>query len=128
MAMPGKRARPRNLNLFSIRLPVSALVSVLHRVSGFVLFLVLPGLLLCIQWSLQSAEGFARVQGLLTHPLAKLMLSGLLWAFFHHFLAGLRHLAMDFHWGASPAHARITSRLVLLNGLLLTLWVAVTIC
>ena len=122
------KARPKNLNLFSIHMPVNGLVSILHRVSGFVLFLVLPVLLLCLQQSLQSAESFERVQGMLTHPLVKLMLLGLAWAFSHHFLAGLRHLAMDMHWGMTLASARITSKLVMLGGLLLTLWLAAQIC
>jgi succinate dehydrogenase / fumarate reductase cytochrome b subunit len=79
--VPGQKPRPKNLNLLSIRLPVNALVSILHRVSGFALFLVLPLLLWCLQQSLQSAQGFEQVQQLLTHPLAKLLLLSLAWAF-----------------------------------------------
>ncbi|MFM9913599.1 MAG: succinate dehydrogenase, cytochrome b556 subunit [Methylophilaceae bacterium] len=121
-------SRPKNLNLLSIRLPINALVSILHRVSGFLLFLVLPLVLWCLQQSLQSATGFEQVRMLLTHPLAKLVVLGLAWAFFHHFLAGLRHLAMDVHWGTAPTSARLSSKLVLAGGLLLTLLLAVKIC
>jgi succinate dehydrogenase / fumarate reductase cytochrome b subunit len=128
MAKQRPISRPKNLNLLSIRLPINALVSILHRVSGFLLFLVLPLVLWCLQQSLQSAAGFEQVQALLTHPLAKLILLSLAWAFFHHFLAGLRHLAMDVHWGTELASARFSSKLVLVCGVLLTLLLAVKIC
>jgi len=106
-------ARPKNLNLLSIRLPVPAVVSILHRASGFLLFLALPVLLLAFQASLQSAEGFEQVLRALHHPLAKLAQWGLIVAFAHHFLAGLRHLAMDVHWGTPLAQARLSAKLVL---------------
>mgnify|MGYP003394634438 CR=1 FL=1 len=128
MAKQRPVSRPKNLNLLSIRLPINALVSILHRVSGFLLFLVLPLMLWCLQQSLQSATGFEQVRALLTHPLAKLMLLSLAWAFFHHFLAGLRHLAMDVHWGTKLTSARLSSKLVLACGLLLTLLLAAKIC
>jgi succinate dehydrogenase / fumarate reductase cytochrome b subunit len=115
------RARPRNLNLATIRLPLPALVSILHRISGVLLFLALPVLLLALQYSLASAAGFNTVVTLAGHPLAKIMLLGILWAFFHHFCAGLRHLAMDLHWGTGLANARVSGKLVLAISLLLTL-------
>ncbi len=128
MAKQRPVSRPKNLNLLSIRLPINALVSILHRVSGFLLFLVLPLLLWSLQQSLQSAAGFEQVRALLAHPFAKLILLSLAWAFFHHFLAGLRHLAMDVHWGTGLTSARFTSKLVLIGGLLLTLLLALQIC
>lgn len=115
------KPRPKNLNLMTIRLPLPALVSILHRVSGLMLFLLLPVLLLGLQCSLDSAEHFERIGALAAHPLAKLLFLGGLWAFLHHFLAGLRHLAMDVHWGMELATARFTSKLVLAAGVLLTI-------
>lgn len=105
--------RPKNLNLMSIRLPVPAVVSILHRVSGFLLFLVIPALLLTFQASLQSPESFEQVAQILHHPLARLLQLGLIAAFAHHFFAGLRHLAMDMHWGTPLVQARLTAKLVL---------------
>lgn len=119
------KARPKNLNLTTIRLPLPALVSILHRASGFLLFLALPLLLWALQQSLQSSAGFQRVLELAAHPLSKLVLLGLTWAFLHHFLAGLRHLAMDVRWGIELAQARFTGKLVLVGGLLLTIWLGV---
>jgi len=85
---PGQMTRPKNLNLFTIRLPINALVSILHRASGCLLFLILPLLLLLVQLSLSSAEHYQTVVDILHSPFIKLMLLGLAWAFFHHFFCG----------------------------------------
>jgi len=105
--------RPKNLNLFTIRLPVNAIVSILHRTSGVVLFLIQPLLLWALQQSLSNQAGYVRVSHFLQHWSVKLLLMGLAWAFFHHFYAGLRHLAMDVHWMTSLQKARFSSRVVL---------------
>src|SRR5262245_39882278 len=72
------QSRPKYLNLFEIRLPVPALVSILHRISGLVLFLFLPYLLWLLQASLASPESFERYRAVLANPLAKLTLIALL--------------------------------------------------
>jgi len=108
-----QRKRPKNLNLFTIRLPVNAIISILHRMSGMVLFLLLPALLLALSYSVQSEASYTELTGMLQHWLAKLFVIGLSCAFFHHFYAGIRHLAMDVHWMTSLQKARISSRLVL---------------
>lgn len=119
-----KRNRPKNLNLFTIRLPINALVSILHRATGCVLFLILPLLLVTLQLSLSSAEHYQTAVSILHSPFSKLMLLGLAWAFFHHFFAGVRHLAMDVHWMTTLMKARFTSKLVLALGVLATLALA----
>jgi succinate dehydrogenase / fumarate reductase, cytochrome b subunit len=105
--------RPKNLNLLTIRLPINAVVSILHRVSGMALFMILPLLLLGLQYSLKSAEGYLQVAELLDTWLVKLFLIGLSWAFFHHFYAGVRHLLQDIHWMTSLQKARFSGRIVL---------------
>lgn len=120
-----KRNRPKNLNLFTIRLPINALVSILHRATGCVLFLILPVLLVTLQLSLSSAEHYQTAVSILHSPFSKLMLLGLAWAFFHHFFAGVRHLAMDVHWMTTLMKARFTSKLVLALGVLATLALAI---
>lgn len=117
--------RPKNLNLLTIRLPINALVSILHRATGCVLFLVLPVILLLLQLSLSSAAHFEMVVSILHSPFVKLMLVGLAWAFLHHFFAGVRHLAMDVHWMTTLIKARYTSKIVLVLGVLSTLMLAV---
>ena len=108
-----QRKRPKNLNLFTIRLPVNAIISILHRMSGMVLFLVLPALLWALSQSVQSEASYLSLAALLQHWLIKLFVIALSCAFFHHFFAGIRHLAMDVHWMTSLQKARFSSRLVL---------------
>jgi len=108
-----KQNRPKNLNLFTIRLPINAIVSIMHRMSGMALFLMIPALLWALNASVQSAQTYVDLNLVLQHWLVKLLLIALLWAFFHHFYAGLRHLAMDVHWMTTLQKARLSSRLVL---------------
>ena len=105
--------RPKNLNLFTIRLPINAVVSILHRASGVGLFLALPLILLALQYSVRSPESCAILMNLLDTWFVKLVLIGLAWAFFHHFFAGLRHLLQDIHWMTSLYNARLSSRILL---------------
>lgn len=114
------RTRPKHLNLFQIRLPLPGVVSILHRVSGAGLFVMLPFLLCLLQQSLQSPESHASAAAVLAHPLAKLVLLGVLWAFLHHFCAGIRYLALDVHIGTDLECARATSYAVFGVSLVLT--------
>jgi len=112
--------RPKHLALHKIKLPISGYVSILHRISGALLFLALPLLLLLLDQSLRSIETYTNLTENLAHPVLKLMLLGLLWAFLHHFCAGLRYLAIDLHLLPSLAAARASSRWVLAVSLTLT--------
>jgi succinate dehydrogenase / fumarate reductase cytochrome b subunit len=119
------RHRPKNLKLASIRLPIPALVSILHRATGALIFLLLPLMLWTFQRSLASPEGYREVVALAQHPLVKLVLLAVLWAFLHHFLAGIRHLTLDMRIGLDIRQARRTGKLVLIAGLLLTVGIGV---
>jgi succinate dehydrogenase / fumarate reductase cytochrome b subunit len=105
--------RPKNLNLFTIRLPINAVVSILHRASGVGLFLCLPFILLALQVLVDSQESYSALISWLNTWFVKLMLIGLAWAFFHHFFAGIRHLLQDIHWMTSLNNARLSSRILL---------------
>ena len=115
------KVRPKYLNLFQIRQPVPAIVSILHRISGALLFLFLWLFLAGLQKSLVSPESFAEVKATLDHPLMKLLMLGLLWAYLHHLFAGLRHLGLDLHLRSDLRQARATSFAVLAAGFGLTL-------
>lgn len=120
------KPRPVYLNLVRIRLPLPGIVSILHRVSGAVLFLVgLPLLLFGVQRSLASREAFDSFASVLGNPLAKIVLIGLIWAYLHHFCAGIRFLLLDVHQGIELKPARQTSIVVLVASLALTLIVGV---
>lgn len=112
--------RPKFLDLAKIRLPVPALVSILHRISGAALFLFAGVLLYLFQESLASPESYVRFRALVDHWLAKLFLTGLLWAFLHHFLAGLRYLLLDLDIGTELRTTRAMSWGVLGAGLVMT--------
>jgi succinate dehydrogenase / fumarate reductase cytochrome b subunit len=115
------RARPKYLNLFQIRLPVPGLVSILHRMSGAVLFLLLPSLLVLFELSLESAQTFARFKAIFSHWTIKLMVIAVVWAYLHHLCAGIRHLALDLDYGTELATARASSWAVLALSVVLTL-------
>lgn len=121
------RPRPKYLNLIQIRLPVPGLVSILHRVSGAVLFLLIPLLLAWFELSLESPQSFARFQLVFSHWAIKLILIGAVWAYAHHLCAGIRHLALDLDYGTELAAARATSWTVLAVSVLLTLAAGVAI-
>lgn len=106
-------SRPVYLNLFKIRLPLPGVVSIMHRASGALMFLLLPLLLYVLQLSLASEQDFLEVQGWFQLPLVKLFLIGVIWAYLHHFCMGLRYLALDFNIGVDLPQARFTSKLVL---------------
>jgi len=116
-----KRKRPKNLDLMTIRLPLPGILSILHRVSGASLFLMLPVLLWMFQASVASPESYETVRGLVAHPLAKIILLGLIWFYMHHFCAGIRYLLLDLHKGIELPAARLSSKLVFAVSIVLTL-------
>jgi len=123
---PVTRKRPVYLNLVRIRLPLPGLVSILHRLSGLALFFVgLPLLLVGVERSLASPEAFEAFRAALATPWAKIVLIGLVWAYLHHFCAGIRFLLLDVHKGVELRPARQSSLAVLFISLALTLVVGV---
>ena len=116
------KQRPKYLALHEIRLPLAGFASILHRVSGAGLFLMLPLLIWLLQLSLgttqESAELFSAVTG---NWLVKLILLGLLWAFLHHFCMGIRILLIDIHVGVEKQQAHSSAVAVMVVSLALTL-------
>lgn|SRR5574337_1968645 len=126
MPASAKPTRPefRNINAFkdltTYRMPLAALVSILHRVSGLIMFLLLPFIIWMFDTSISSEFSFGRFKSVFNDGvvsaagntwlpgwLIKLVTLLLLWAFLHHFFAGLRHLWSDVHHGA---HVKATGR------------------
>lgn len=105
--------RPVNLDLRTIKLPITAYTSILHRVSGVILFLGIVIVLFALDKSLASEEGFAEVQACLASPLAKLIIWGLLSALLYHLVAGVRHLIMDLGVGESLEGGKLGSKIVI---------------
>jgi len=114
------KQRPKFLNLMAIKLPLPGVASILHRVSGIGLFLMLPLLIWMLDLSLKSADTYNTLVTVAGHPLVKLILIGLLWAFLHHFCMGIRILLIDVHVGVEKAAARKSTVAVLAVSLLMT--------
>jgi succinate dehydrogenase / fumarate reductase cytochrome b subunit len=119
-----KKSRPKYLSLtallFEIRLPLPGWVSILHRVSGALLFLAGVWLLFMLDRSLASEAGFEFVKRYAGLPLVKLSLLVLIWAYCHHFCAGIRYLLLDMDKGVDKASARASGAIVIAAGLALT--------
>ena len=115
-----QKKRPKHLDLGKISLPIMAKVSILRRISGVALFLALPLLIYLLQGSLSSEADFEAYRAVVAFPLMKLILLGLLWAFLHHFCAGIRFLMFDMHKGQSLEAARASAKAVLVVSIALT--------
>ena len=116
-ARTARKPRPKYLNLqallFEIRLPVTGWISILHRISGALLFAALVWLLWMLDRSLASESGFDKVKHYAGLLQVKLSLLALLWAYCHHFCAGIRYLFLDLDKGVDKETALLTSWLVL---------------
>jgi len=115
------KPRPKYLALHEIRLPLAGYASILHRVSGAGLFLMLPLLIWLLQLSLASSQDSAALFAAVTgNVLVKLILLGLLWAFLHHFCMGIRILLIDIHVGVEKQQAHASAVAVMVVSLALT--------
>lgn len=116
------RQRPKFLALNEIRLPLAGIASILHRVSGAGLFLMLPLLIWLLQLSLGSTpESVATFKAVADNLLVRLILLGLVWAFLHHFCMGIRLLLIDLHIGVEKQQSHKSAKVVMVVSLTLTL-------
>jgi succinate dehydrogenase / fumarate reductase cytochrome b subunit len=127
-----KRPEFRNINalsdLPSYRLPAAGWVSILHRVSGVLMFLLMPFIIWMFDNSISSEFSFARFRAAFNSGLGfvpgwfiKLVALGLIWAYLHHFIAGVRHLWMDVsHAAVSKSFGMKSAQFTLIVSLLLT--------
>ena len=107
------KQRPINLNLLTIRFPITAIVSILHRASGVFLFLLVPLLIWMLSVSLSSPTDFMMLQDTLSGTFWKLLLWLILSAWVYHLLAGMRHILMDFEiLSESLASGRLSAKVV----------------
>ncbi|MDP1558224.1 MAG: succinate dehydrogenase, cytochrome b556 subunit [Nitrosomonas sp.] len=114
--------RPKHLDLLKIRHPLPSVVSILHRLSGVLLFFPGIPLLLCgLQSLLDSEQSYAALAVILLNPVVKIMLLLSAWFSLHHLCAGIRYLLLDLHYGVTLPQARASSKLVLMVGVMLTL-------
>ncbi len=119
-----KKPEYRNINVTQIlryRLPLAGKLSILHRISGALLFLALPTVLLPIfDLSITSEYSFERMQALVSSVWVKFILLALIWSYLHHFCAGIRYLMLDLHRGTEKYAAQKSAGIVFFVSLSLT--------
>lgn len=108
-----KKQRPVYLNLFQISFPITAIVSILHRISGVLLFFAIPLVLWALDQSLKDAFGFYTIHTFFGGLVCKIVLWGLLSAFIYHSVAGIRHFLMDCHIGETKEGGRLGAQITL---------------
>jgi succinate dehydrogenase / fumarate reductase, cytochrome b subunit len=128
-----KRPEFRNINAFtdlpSYRLPAAGWVSILHRISGFIMFILMPFIIWMFDKSISSEISFAKFTGAFNSGMLylpgfvwKLVALALIWAYLHHFIAGLRHLWMDTsHAAVSKEFGKNSATVTLVVSILLAL-------
>lgn len=114
-----KNNRPVNLDLSTIKFPITAIVSITHRISGVILLAGVLILLAMLDMSLSSEETFNDLKEILASPLAKIILWGVLSALAYHFVAGVRHLIMDLGIGESLEGGRLGAKLAIFIAIVL---------
>ena len=121
----GPPRRPKKYDFNPANLPPPGVVSILHRISGLLLFFpILPALIYLMQATLGSEAGFVRWRGFFAEPGVKLVMLGVFWLYAHHFFAGIRYLLLDVHVGIAKAPARASAIAVLALGMISTLLLA----
>lgn len=109
-----KDTRPVNLDIATIKLPITAYASILHRISGVFLFVAIGVMIYALDLSLSSAEGFASVGAALDSLLAKLVVWAVLSGLIYHSVAGVKHLIMDMGYGETYEGGVLGSRITFL--------------
>lgn len=119
--MKTKENRPKFLNLLKIRLPITGIASINHRLSGLILFLSIPISLYFFQLSLASEAAYTEMLAYFSSPIFKILLILLTWSFVHHLFAGFRFLLIDQNLGISLSVARKTAWFVVFAAVIVTL-------
>lgn len=120
-----KQKRPINLNILTISFPIPAIVSILHRISGVILFLLIPFMLWVLSLSLASAQDFDDLHQFLTTPVMKFIIWCVLAPFIYHMVAGIRHLFMDMGFGEEIKSGRLIAKVTLIISIILIVLVGI---
>lgn len=121
------KKRPVNLDLGSMKFPPMAIASILHRISGVVLFILLPIMIFLLGQTLQSEEVFNQIKIKMSEPCYKLILWAFSTALIYHILAGIRHMIMDLGFGEDLCTGRRTSIIVIVFAVIATIFLGIWI-
>ncbi len=119
--MPTK-PRPKYLDLFTLapKMSITAKVSILHRITGFLLFLSIPFVLYVLHKSLTSPDFYSSFYGVISTPIVKLIYLLFIFVFMYHMCAGVRYLFLDMDKGVEVHKAKLTAKIVIVVSILLT--------
>lgn len=119
------KKRPVNLDMASLKYPPMAIASILHRISGVVLFLLLPMMIFILGHLIKSEESFTQMMINLSHPEYKIMVWAFSVALVFHLLAGMRHLLMDLGWGDDLNTGRRSAILIIILSIIFTFFLGI---
>jgi len=120
-----EKRRPIYLNLTTMKFPPAAIASILHRISGVVILLLIPLVLWALQLSLTSLKDFAKLQSFFSSFSIKLLAWVFLTGLLYHICAGIRHMVMDLGYAESLKAGKITAYVVIGIGIILAVLVGV---
>jgi succinate dehydrogenase / fumarate reductase cytochrome b subunit len=122
-----KNNRPVNLDITTIHMPLSAIASITHRITGVGLFVAIGFLMWALTTSLGSQSGFDQVKSVMTHPFAKFIAWGIITFVVYHLIAGVKHLFMDAGYFETKETGALASKFVLIlsaiGAVLVGVWV-----
>lgn len=121
------KKRPVNLDLTQFRFPLPAITSIIHRVSGVILFVAVAFLMWALQGSLESPESFAQVKESMSGFFAKLITWGIVSALLYHLVAGCKHLLMDIGIGETLEGGVLGAKVTLAVSVVLILFAGVAV-
>lgn len=123
------KLRPKYINLFTLapKMSITAKISIIHRLTGLLLFLAIPFVLYILHKSLTEASFYGAFYGVMSTCVAKLIYLVLIFAFVYHMCAGVRFLFMDIHRGVEIKKAKLTAKIVLVVSILITIGLGVLI-
>ncbi len=118
MEISEQQKRPKFLNILKIRMPIGAIVSIAHRFSGVILFMLIPFLIYILEISLKTEQGFQQITEFFVRTDVRIVMVVVIWMFAHHLINGVRLLLLDLDIGITRSASRFNSWLVILAGLL----------
>ena len=125
--MKERKLRPVNLDIQTIRFPITAIASILHRVSGVITFVAIGILLWLLAISLSSPEGFQTATSIVDSFIVKFILWGILTALSYHIAGGVRHMMMDLGYFEELASGKLTAQVSILVTLILSVLAGVLV-
>lgn len=117
--------RPVYLNLFKIKLPISGIISIFHRLTGVLMFVAIPVSLYLLQLTVTGVSSYEAVVSLMLHPLSRFFILLMTWSFVHHLLTGIRFLLIDLDFFLDKSSIRYSAWAVVSLEFLVMLFIIV---